>query len=104
LKHSCDDEITVEEVKSAMITLKFGESPGQDGLVGEMFKMGEDVLAPIIRDVFNVIFNNSFYPTVWSNSVVVSIPKTSDANDVNCYRGITLMSIFSKLFSLVLSK
>jgi hypothetical protein len=77
-----DDEINVEEVKSAMLKLKCGKSPGLDGLVGEMFKTGEDVLAPIFRDLFNVIFNNSFYPTVWSKGVVVPIPNKSYANDV----------------------
>ena len=48
------------------------------------------------------MYDNSVYPDCWAKSMLVPIPKNGDKRDVNNYRGISLSSIFSKVFSQVL--
>ena len=48
------------------------------------------------------MFDNCVYPESWSSGIIVPIPKKGDKKDVNNNRGITLTSIFSKIFSHVL--
>ena len=48
------------------------------------------------------MYSNCKYPDSWTNGIIVPVPKKGDASDVNNYRGITLTSIFSKIFSIIL--
>ena len=48
------------------------------------------------------MFTNGVYPDKWTTGIIVPVPKKGNLNDVNNYRGITLTSIFSKIFSLLL--
>jgi exonuclease III len=98
-----DVNISHEEVITAIHKLKCNKSAGIDGLVGEVFKSAEDIIVPAVTDLFNVIYDSGIYPTAWSKGVVVPIPKKANTDDVNNFRGITLMSVFGKLFSIVLS-
>ena len=51
---------------------------------------------------FNCIFASNHYPLSWTKGIILHVPKKGDLSDVNNYRGITLTSIFSKLYSHVL--
>jgi hypothetical protein len=62
------------------------------------------MIFPYVTGLFNVKYDNGIYPTFWSKGVVVPVPKKANADNVNSSRGITLMSVFGKLFSLVLSR
>jgi len=42
------------------------------------------------------------FPDSWRERIVIPLHKKGDKNDVNNYRGITLLSCFSKLFTTVL--
>ena len=48
------------------------------------------------------MFDNSVYPESWTKGIIVPVPKKGNLNDANNYRGITLTSIFSKIFSILL--
>lgn len=48
------------------------------------------------------MYDNCIYPDSWSRGIIVPVPKKGNLNDVNNYRGITLTSIFSKIFSILL--
>jgi hypothetical protein len=48
------------------------------------------------------MYSKCIYPESWTKGIVVPIPKTGDLTNVNNYRGITLTSIFSKVFSIIL--
>ena len=43
------------------------------------------------------------YPDSWTRGIIVPVPKKGNINDINKYRGITLTSIFSKIFSILLN-
>ena len=52
--------------------------------------------------LFNYMFVNSTYSEKWMLGIVVTVPKKGDLSDVNDYRRITLISIFSKIYSHIL--
>lgn len=82
--------------------MKRGKSTGVDQLCSEIFIDGAHVLAPILCKLFNYMYDRAFYPDSWTRGIIVPVPKKGNLNDVNNYRGITLTSIFSKKFSLLL--
>ena len=52
-------------------------------------------MIPILCNLFNVILDSGIFPENWCNSTIIPVFKKGDENDVNNYRGITLMSHFS---------
>ena len=99
---SLDVPISREEVLKAVSKLKRNKSPGLDLLPPELFIDSADLLCDPICKLFNFIFSSSSYPLSWTKGVIVPVPKKGDLSDVNNYRGITLTSIFSKLYSQIL--
>jgi len=89
-------------VDQAIGSLKRGKSGGFDKLIPEIFIECKNTLSPILCKLFNYMYDNSIYPDSWTKGIIVPVPKKGDLNDVNNYRGITLTSIFSKIFSIML--
>ena len=97
-----DKEISLDEIKKVIMSLKRGKSPGFDGIVSDFFIDAEDFIAPYLLQVYNQIFNNAIYPESWTQGLIVPIHKKGDKGDPNNYRGITLISTVAKIFSLIL--
>ena len=97
-----DADFTCDEILKAITSLKRGKSCGIDGLLPEMFIECKDIFTPLLTRLFNYMFSYCLYPESWTNGVIVPVPKKGDLNNENNYRGITLSSIFAKLFSIVL--
>ena len=94
--------ISQDEVIKAISKLKRKKSPGLDLLPPELFIDAADLLCSPICTLFNHIFANNTYPESWKRGVLVPVPKKGDLSDANNYMGITLTSIFSKLYSHIL--
>lgn len=58
---------------------------------------------PFILSLFNRIYELGYFPDSWSEGFVVPLHKKGSLNDVNNYRGITLLSTLGKLFTRVLN-
>lgn len=52
--------------------------------------------------LFNYIYDTGIYPESWCKGVIVPIHKKGDKCNPNNYRGITLINVMSKIFSLSL--
>ena len=99
---SLDSPLTNAEVMKAFLKLKRNKSPGLDLLPPELFIDSSDLLCEPICKLLNCIFQSNTYPLSWTKGTIVPVPKKGDSSDVNNFRGITLTSIFSKLYSHVL--
>ncbi|MES9883266.1 MAG: reverse transcriptase family protein [Sedimenticola sp.] len=97
-----DSAFSYEEVDSAVGKLKRNKSAGIDLLVPEIFIESRDQLTPLLCQIFNHLYSNCIYPESWTRGIVIPVPKKGDKRDPNNYRGITLTSIFSKIFSQML--
>jgi hypothetical protein len=99
-----DRNFTIEEITAAVKTLKRNKSPGNDFLLNEYFIESIDILGCHICDIFNCILDSGFFPESWTEGVIIPLHKKGDVNNVNNYRGITLVSCLSKLFTTILNK
>lgn len=99
-----DCRFTEEEIINTVKGLKRGKSPGYDKLMPEMFLVAAETLAPVLCKLFNYMFWSFEFPEDWTYGIVVPIHKKDNLSDPNNYRPITLVSVFSKIFTTLLNQ
>lgn len=95
--------ISEEGIAKAINQLSNGKSAGPDRLINEFFTNGKAVLTPYLHIVFNTVFNQNYFPAAWSVGEIIPLHKKGDKNNVDNYRGITLLSTLGKLFTRILN-
>ena len=96
------DVPTRREIIQAINSLKNGKAPGHDNLNAELFKADPELAATILTTLFTKIWELEEIPTDWSRGVIIKIPKKGSLSDCNYWRGITLLSVPSKIFCKVI--
>nr|KAG5701644.1 hypothetical protein BaRGS_019333 [Batillaria attramentaria] len=96
------DPPTEEEIKQAMKTLKNGKAAGVDGVTAEMLRAEETMTPRLLAEMFQKIWEDESPPDTWKTGLIVKIPKKGNLSDCNNWRGITLLSLTSKIFSKVI--
>ena len=91
------------DILKAIKQLKTNKSGGPDKLINEMFIHSKNVLVPTLCNLFNKIFEIGKFPDDWSEGYVIPLHKKGNANEVENYRGITLLSSLGKLFTRVIN-
>jgi len=95
-----NDPISIQEIRSTILSMKNNKAPGPDGIPIEFYKAlfcneklekDHPSAARCLEIIFNKLWNGSF-PTKWNPSSIVSIPKKGDLSNCNNYHGISLMS------------
>ena len=99
-----DFPITINEVISAVKKLKTGKSHGVDDILNKYLIETVDILGSHLCDLFNSILESGIFPEPWTEGIVIPIFKKGDKMDCGNYRGITLLSCFSKLFTVLLNR
>lgn len=101
------DELNVgfstEEIAKAISQLKSNKSAGPDRFINEFFIYGKEQLIPTLHILFNKLFDIGYFPEIWSEGYIIPLHKKGSINDVENYRGITLLSTLGKLFSRVIN-
>lgn len=95
--------ITVHEVLNCMKQMSNGKSGGYDGIIVEMLKASQHIIAPYLAHIFNTVIETGHYPEQWAKAVLVPLHKKGPTSDVNNYRGIALLSVIGKLFCKILN-
>ena len=96
------DAPTKEEIIKAIKSLKSGKAPGNDQLSAELFKTDPALAADILLPLFHQIWHDEEIPKTWSEGNIIKLPKKGDLTNCNNWRGITLLSIPSKIFCKIL--
>jgi hypothetical protein len=104
---SMDLEIDIDrpaklEIQKDIKSLKNKKAPGTDQLNAELFKIDPFLAADTLHPVFHKIWEKAVIPNSWSEGNIIRIPKSGDLTNCNNWRGITLLSIPSKVFCIVL--
>ena len=95
--------ITQQEILKAIKELKPNRSGGPDKVINEFFIHGRDTLLPHLQTLFNILLNKGYFPSTWTEGYIVPIHKKGSINEVDNYRGITLLSTMGKLFTRILN-
>ena len=99
-----DGVIGENEILKAISKLKDGKAAGIDGIMGEMVKRSKHVITPFLVKYFNALFCKGYYPLKWSEAIIVPLHKKGDTNLPDNYRGISLLSILSKVFTHIINE
>ena len=97
-----NSDITEDEIRLSVKHLKAEKKPGPDSIIPEFFMYGGETLLPILIKLFNGLFKNGEYPDNWTESIIVTLHKKGDVNNVENYRGISLQNVLSKVYCGVL--
>ena len=88
-----NEPINEAEILKAIHKLKNNKSPGIDLIVNEHMKNIPDILVPVLKNLFNLIFENGIVPEKWTTGIIKPIYKNKGSpTDPSNYRPITLLS------------
>ena len=96
--------ITHCEVERVVYGAKNGKSVGPDKIPYEVLK--HPVIIDTLHPLFNFCFDTGLIPSIWRKAIITPLPKdqTKDNRIPLNYRGISLLSVVSKLYSSLLNK
>ena len=96
------DAITKGEIQNAIKKLKTGKAAGIDNVPPEAIKEGGQFSVNILHPLLDKIWNDEEIPADWKKGLLVKLPKKGDLSQTTNWRGITLLSIPSKILTRVM--
>ena len=97
-------QLTFDEIKTMINKLKSGKAAGIDKIIAELLKNLDYDTMIILVNIFNKIFDSGEFPEEWALGIIVILFKGRERDDLNNYRGITLLSIVGKLIVGILNE
>ena len=86
-----------EEVEIAVATLKKGRSAGVDNIPAELVQAGGETMIDVLTEICNRIWRTGEWPTPWTQSLIITLPKKGNLQLCQNYRTISLISHSSKV-------
>ncbi|KAI0238708.1 GATA zinc finger domain-containing protein 1 [Lamellibrachia satsuma] len=97
-----DYPILREEVEAAVKSLKKGKSAGIDNIPAELVQTGGEALITTLTTICNKIWQTGEWPTPWTQSLIITLPKKGNLQMCQNYRTISLISHPSKVMLKIL--
>ena len=95
----------IHEISESIKLLKINKASGKDNLINEYFKNATVDMIPTITHLFNIILNSGIIPSEWTKGIIKPLYKNKgSADEPENYRGITLLSVFGKLFTATINR
>ena len=85
------------EVEEAIRSLKRNKAPGIDNIQAELIKEGGSDMVEILLKICNLSLKTGLWPSQWTQSILIPLPKKGDIRKCNNYRTISLISHTSKI-------
>lgn len=92
-----DFPILKEEVEFAIRTMKDGKAAGVDNIPAELIKNGGESVIELLTQICNKIWQTGEWPTQWTQSLIITLPKKGNLQLCQNYRTISLISHASKV-------
>ena len=99
-----DSIITNIEIDNALKAMNKNSSPGLDVITTKMLKIMHKVHPDFFSNFFSKILISGQYPREWSCALLIPIFKKRGREELNNYRGISILSATSKLFCTILNE
>ena len=90
------------EVKWALESITTNKTFGGDGIPVELFQIQEDDAVKVLHSIWQQIWKTQQWPPDWKRSVLIPIPKNSNAKECANYHTIALISHASKVMLKIL--
>jgi exonuclease III len=100
-REMCDSPLTLFEITQAIRQQKCNTSPGVDGITNEFYQEYEELLAPILLDVYNDWFKNEELQLSQKTGAITLIYKKGDRKDLQNYRPISLICCDLKILTTI---
>ncbi|UYV69335.1 hypothetical protein LAZ67_6003265 [Cordylochernes scorpioides] len=97
-----DGEISLTEVTKEISKLGKNKATGLDEIPNEAIKYLLEEHTIYLRNLFNKILGTSQVPQQWTKTIIHPIFKNGDPDNPSNYRGISLISNLSKLFTSIM--
>ena len=95
---------TTKEIADVIKKLKNNKACGINLIRNEFIKNCSNDMRDVVTNLFNLILDCGVIPTNWCLGIIMPLYKNKGSvNDPDNYRGITLLSFFSKLFTSALN-
>ena len=85
------------EVRKAIGHLKNGKAPGIDNLQAELLIADIDYATTKVREIIDIVWRDEKTPRKWRKGLIVKLPKKGNLKECKNWRGITLLSVVSKV-------
>ena len=92
-----DHPILRKEVEAAVQLLNKGKSAGIDNIPAELVQAGGEDVIIALTTICNKIWQTGEWPTSWTQSLVITLPKKGNLQQCHNYRTISLISHPSKV-------
>lgn len=90
-------EVTVDEVYQRLSDLDTTKGPGPDEIPPLFIKQCAESLALPLSILFNRSLTNRVFPALWKEASITPIHKSGNLTNAENYRGISILSCFSKI-------
>ena len=90
------------EVKWALRIITTNRANGGDGIPVELFQIRKDDAVKVLHSICQQIWKTQQWPQDWKRSVIIPIPKKSNAKECSNYCTIALISHASKVMLKIL--
>ncbi|MES9883856.1 MAG: reverse transcriptase domain-containing protein [Sedimenticola sp.] len=101
---SLTGRITKEEISCALKLMQSGKSPGNDGITSSFYLTFFDIFGDILETIFNLSYTTGMLsPSQRSSYITLLCKDSSRADDMKCYRPISLLNTDYKILSKVVS-
>ena len=94
----------MKELEGAIKGLKRNKSAGEDNILNEFLKNASLTVKIFILILFNKLLDLEYFPKMWATGKITPVFKKGDNKDPNNYRGITILSCLSKLFTKIMNE
>lgn len=98
---SADSLSTVEEIHKLLSNVQSKKCFGPDNIPNMFYKKAADFLCQPLCHIYNQCIQTGKFPSLWKQSIIVPIPKTTPAT-IEQVRPISLLSLPSKIFERVI--
>ena len=96
------DPATKTEIQLALSRLKNGKAAGLDNIYLEVLKVDSEITAEMLYPLLEKIWKEEKIPEDWEEGLIIKIPKKGDLSNCNNWRGVTLVSIPSKILTRII--
>ena len=93
-----------EEVEIAVASLKKGKSAGVNNIPAELVQACGETMTDVLTEICNRIWRTGEWPTPWTQSLIITLPKKGNLQLCQNYRTISLISHSSEVMLKVVLK